>query len=303
MNMASSAITIRNVRFSYCHLFQPQTKPGQDPKYNTTILLPKSETQGKALIDQMIAIAIEDGVNQNWNGVKPPNIPIPVYDGDGVRPSDGTPFGQECKGHWVFTASSKQQPFVVDANVQDIINPALVYSGMYGNVNVRFFPYNSNGRKGIGCGLNGVQKVSDGEPLDGRMTAAEAFQPVQPVPQAAASGYGQPPTGSAPAYNAAPAPSQPTYTPPPAAAPGYTPPPVNAAPAGYGAAPAAPNAAPGYGAAPAYSAAAPANGAYGAAYPASVQTQAPATPQPYVDPNTGEVVGGYIPNGMPIAGI
>ena len=39
-----------------------------------------------------------------------------VYDGDGVRPSDGMPFGDECKGHWVFTASAKidYPPEVVD---------------------------------------------------------------------------------------------------------------------------------------------------------------------------------------------
>ena len=90
----------------------------------------------------------------------------------------------------MFTASSKNQPFVVDAQVQNIIDPTQVYSGMWGNVNVNFFPYNSNGKKGVGCGLNGVQKTRDGEPLGNRVTAQEAFRPVAQAP-APAPNYSQ----------------------------------------------------------------------------------------------------------------
>lgn len=174
-------ITINDVRFSYCNLFQPQARPGQDPKYSVTILISKTNTAAKALCDQAIAQAIENGVTSKWNGVRPPQLSICIHDGDGARPSDGQPYGKECKGCWVFTASCKQPPHVVDAQVQPIIDPTQVYSGMYGNVSVNFYPYNSNGNKGIGCGLNGVQKVRDGEPLDGRVTAAEAFQAVTPA--------------------------------------------------------------------------------------------------------------------------
>lgn len=172
------AITINGVRFSYCHLFQPQQRPGQDPKYSVTVLVPKTNTGAKAAIDQAVNSAIEAGTTKAWGGVRPPQPAMCVHDGDGVRPSDGMPFGDECKGCWVFTASSKDQPFVVDSQVQSIIDPTQVYSGMWGNVSVGFFAYNSNGKKGIGCGLNGVQKTRDGEPLSGRVTAAEAFKPV-----------------------------------------------------------------------------------------------------------------------------
>lgn len=185
------AITINDVRFSYCHLFQPQARPGQgEAKYGVTVLVPKTNAQAKTQMDQAIAAAVEQGVGKSWGGVRPPQPSICVHDGDGPRPSDGQPFGEECRGCWVFTASSKQPPFVVDAQVQNIIDPTLVYSGMWGNVNVSFFPYNSNGKKGIGCGLNGVQKTRDGEPLSGRVTAQEAFQPVAATP--AAPAYGGP---------------------------------------------------------------------------------------------------------------
>lgn len=209
-------ITLNDVRFSYCNLFQPAARPGQDAKYSVTVLVPKSNIQGKSAIDAAIQEAINAGVAKCWNGVRPPMPAICVHDGDGNRPSDGQPFGEECHGCWVFTASSKQPPFVVDANVQTIINPAEVYSGMWGNVSVNFFAYSNSGKKGIGCGLNGVQKTRDGDPLTSRVTAEEAFKPVAPAyAPPAASAYAP----AAPTYSA---PTAPAYTPAtPTYMPGY----------------------------------------------------------------------------------
>lgn len=171
-----TTITTGKVRLSYTHLFSPYAhQPGQEPKYSTTILIPKSDIATKQRVDAAINAAIEAGVKDKWSGVRPPILGIPVYDGDGTRPSDGMPFGQECKGHWVFTASSKQPQAVVDASLNPIINQSEVYSGMYARVAVTFFPYNSNGKKGIGCGLGPVQKLEDGEPLGGGISAEQAF--------------------------------------------------------------------------------------------------------------------------------
>ena len=188
------AVTINDVRFSYCNLFQPKApfnNPQGEPKYSVTVLVPKTNTAAKAVIDNSIAQAIDAGVSSKWNGVRPPQPSICVHDGDGPRPSDGSAFGEECKGCWVFTASTKQPPFVVDEYVQNIIDPTKVYSGMWGNVNVTFFAYNNAGKKGIGCGLNGVQKIRDGEALGGQITAQEAFKPVG-TPPAAAPAYAPP---------------------------------------------------------------------------------------------------------------
>lgn len=49
-----------------------------------------------------------------------------------------------------------------------------LYSGMYGRVNVTFFPYMFGGKKGIGCGLGPVQKLEDGEVLGGSVPKAAA---------------------------------------------------------------------------------------------------------------------------------
>ncbi len=176
MSKKPTHIVTGKVRLSYVSLFTPSEHAmGGEPKYRTTILVPKSDTATKQRIDAAIAAAIEDGVQRRWGGVKPPLVPIPVYDGDGTRPSDGMPFGAECKGHWVFTASSKQAPEVVDQNLNPIIDQSQVYSGMYARVSCTFFPYAVSGKKGIGCGLGNVQKIADGVPLGGRTTAEEDF--------------------------------------------------------------------------------------------------------------------------------
>lgn len=237
--MNPNTITIGEARLSYCNVFQPQApfnNPQGEPKFSVTVLVPKSNAQAKAAIDAAINAAIDAGIASKWGGVKPPVPAICVHDGDGPRPSDGAAFGDECRGCWVFTASCKadKPPFVVDANVQKIIDPRQVYSGCYGNVNVSFFAYNSAGKKGVGCGLNGIQKTRDGEPLGSSITAEEAFTAVPgaasasaPVP---APAWGGVPVAAAPAAPAPAAPAWPTN-------PGYYVPQAAPAPGGWGAVP------------------------------------------------------------------
>jgi hypothetical protein len=163
------------VRLSYANLITPRAqKQGDKLKYSTTLLIPKSDIATKQRVDAAINAAIQEGVVSKWNGARPAQPAIPIYDGDGIRPT-GEYFSPECKGHWVMTASSEQRPQIVDINMNEIINPTEIYSGMYARVSIRFFPYFNSGKKGIGCGLGNVQKLEDGEPLGGRTNAADDF--------------------------------------------------------------------------------------------------------------------------------
>lgn len=189
-------VTTGKVRMGYVHLFKPYAyQQGQEEKYSVVVMVPKSDTDTMARINAAVEAAKQKGISGKWNGVCPPIVPSPVYDGDGVRPSDGMPFGKECKGHWVFTASAKAgyPPEVVDAYCNPIINQSEIYSGIYGKVNVSFYPYTFGGKKGIGCGLESVQKTEDGEPLAGsHVSAAQAFGPPQGSPATASNGFAQP---------------------------------------------------------------------------------------------------------------
>jgi hypothetical protein len=205
-------------RLSYAALTEPRAPlQGGEPKYSVTLLIPKSDMATKADIDASIAAAAQDGIEKAWKGVRPPMLKTPIHDGDGVRQS-GEPYGDECKGCWVITASSKQKPEVVHiSNVHAQLAPTDIYSGMYARVTIRFFAYANSGNKGIGCGLNNVLKIADGEPLAGHASAATDFDGMEqagepqvnvpyvpPYPQAPAApqGYPQyaPQAPAAPAY-------------------------------------------------------------------------------------------------------
>lgn len=221
-------------RFSFVHLFKPySSRQGGEPKFSVTLLIPKSDFATRQRIDAAIQAAVQDGVSSRWNGVQPPQLFYPIHDGDSPKPTDGLPFGEECRGHWVMTASTKadQRVEIVDAQGNPILNQSDVYSGMYGRVSMRFFAYNAGGKKGIGCGLRNVQKLGDGTPLSGRSSAADDFASLAATEPAyfgrppAQSGYGQPP---AQAPYGQPAPS---YTQPQMPAPTY---PSQSQPSGYG---------------------------------------------------------------------
>lgn len=179
-------------RLSYCNLVTaraPQNGVG-DPKFSVTLLIPKSNPTIKQELDAAMNAAADLGVNAKWNGVRPARIESVVHDGDGVRPS-GEPFGEECRGCWVVTASSKNKPYVCGAdNVNCELAPTDIYSGMYARVSINFYAYNSAGKRGVGCGLRAVMKTRDGEPLSNSVVTAAEFAGVGGVqPQAPAQGY------------------------------------------------------------------------------------------------------------------
>ena len=173
-------------RLSYCNLVTaraPQNGVG-DPKFSVTLLIPKSNPNIKTELDAAMEAAAQEAVNAKWNGIRPQRLESVVHDGDGVRPS-GEPFGPECKGCWVVTASSKNKPYVCGIdNTQCELAPTDIYSGMYARVSINFYGYFAAGRRGVGCGLRGVMKTRDGEPLSGAVVTASEFAGVGNQPAA-----------------------------------------------------------------------------------------------------------------------
>lgn len=188
----SVTIVTGEVRLSYTKLFTPETpQGGGDPVYSVTILIPKTDIATKQAIDNAIQQVANEALATTFKGNMPPNLNSAIHDGDGVRPTDGRPYGDECKGCWVVSAKSKTKPEVVDANVQPVLSPTAVYSGCYGRVSLNLYAYN-NKRMGVGIGLGNVQKLRDGEPLGGGTTAKQDFgMPVPPTQQAQPQNYVQ----------------------------------------------------------------------------------------------------------------
>ena len=89
----------------------------------------------------------------------------------GICKDEELPEEREVKSYansYFINANSGTAPGIVDADRNLILDNSEVYSGVYGRASINFYVFNSNGNKGIACGLNNLQKIRDGEPLGGK---------------------------------------------------------------------------------------------------------------------------------------
>jgi len=161
-------------RLSYANIWQPKSINGGAPKYSASVLIPKSDTKTIAKVKAAIQAAYEEGESKLKGNSKtvPPlaSLKTPLRDGDTERPDD-----EAYAGHWFLNANSNTAPGVVDLNREPIYDTSEIYSGVYARVSLSFYAFNSNGNRGIACGLQNVQKVRDGESLGGKPKAEDDF--------------------------------------------------------------------------------------------------------------------------------
>lgn len=167
--MATKVVTGR-VRFSYVNIFRSRAfREGQDAKFSICLLIPKKDKAGIAKIRDAIDEAVQEGITSKWGGKTPKNLHLPLRDGDEER-ADEAP---EYEGMMFLNANSTTKPGIVDKDLNEILDPEEVYSGCWGRASINFFPYDSNGNRGVGVGLNNIQKLADGERLGGARASAE----------------------------------------------------------------------------------------------------------------------------------
>lgn len=167
-------ITGRDTRWSYANVWEPKAIAGGTPKYSVSLIIPKSDTATVEKIKEAIQAAYKEGeakLKGNGRTVPPlTSLKTPLRDGDAERPDDPA-----YANAYFVNANSSTAPGVVDADRQEIINRSEVYSGVYGRASINFYAFNTNGNKGIACGLNNLQKIADGEPLGGKSRAEDDF--------------------------------------------------------------------------------------------------------------------------------
>ena len=161
-------------RLSYANIWQAKSINGGAPKYSTSVLIPKSDTKTIAKVKAAIQAAYEEGEGKlKGNSKSVPSLAslkTPLRDGDTERPDD-----EAYAGHWFLNANSNTAPGVVDANREPIYDTSEIYSGVYARVSLSLYAFNSNGNRGIACGLQNIQKVRDGESLGGKSRAEDDF--------------------------------------------------------------------------------------------------------------------------------
>lgn len=161
-------------RISFANIWEPKAINGGDEKYSVSCLIPKSDKKTLARIQKAVEASKEDGKARKWSGKIPPNLKLPLRDGDIDRPDDEN--YEDC---YFLNASSKDAPQVVDRKVNPVLDPMMVYSGCYCNVSVNFYAFNANGNRGVAAGLGNIQFVRDGERLSGKASADADFDALE----------------------------------------------------------------------------------------------------------------------------
>lgn len=170
----TKVITGPNTRWSYANVWEAKSINGGAPKFSVSLIIPKSDTKTIEKIKAAIQAAYEEGESKlKGNGKTVPALSVlktPLRDGDLERPDD-----EAYANAYFVNANSGTAPGIVDADRQPILDHSEVYSGVYGRASINFYAFNSNGNKGIACGLNNLQKMRDGEPLGGKTRAEDDF--------------------------------------------------------------------------------------------------------------------------------
>lgn len=173
-NNPTKVITGVDTRWIYANVWDPKSINGGTPKYSVSLIIPKSDKVTIQKIKAAIQSAYEEGESKlKGSGKSVPSLSViktPLRDGDLERPDD-----EAYKNAYFVNANSATAPGIVDADRQQIIDRSEVYSGVYGRASINFYAFNSNGNKGIACGLNNLQKIRDGEPLGGKASAESDF--------------------------------------------------------------------------------------------------------------------------------
>lgn len=167
-------ITGPSTRLSYCNVCEPKSINGADPKYSVSLIIPKDDAATVQAIKAAITAAYKEGEGKlrgNGRSVPPLSaIKTPLRDGDVEKPDDPA-----YANSWFINANSKEAPGIVDKDCNRITDHSRCYSGVYGRASITFYAFNTNGNKGIACGLNNIQVLRDGEPLGSRASAEDDF--------------------------------------------------------------------------------------------------------------------------------
>lgn len=165
------------VRLNYLRCFEPAATPNGDMKYSVCVLVPKTPEyeplvkEINAALDKAKTKGINDG---KFTKQQTDSSSFKRGMRDGDLDSD---LGAEFRGHYFLNVacSEKDRPGVVDQQAKPILNRDDIYSGAWGYVDANPYPFSNAGNRGVAWWFNHVMKVKDGDRLDGKMKAEDAF--------------------------------------------------------------------------------------------------------------------------------
>lgn len=161
--MATENLLTPEFRLGFPALATPQSVGGGEPKFSITMLFPKD-----ADISALKLLA-KAAATEKWGENLPADLQLPWGDGD-TKEWEGFP------GNTFIRCASQYQPGMVDANLQEIINPVKdLYGGCYCRAQVNAYAWTYMAKNGVSFGLQNVQKLKDGDSFSGRQNASDVF--------------------------------------------------------------------------------------------------------------------------------
>lgn len=155
-------------RASFVQVFTPKAHESapDKPMYSLAMLFDK-KAQETPEYKKLVA-GIKEIIVKDFDGKVPQRFWNPLQKGDDKQ-------YQGYAGCMFMNAKSKEKPGIVDKDLNDIIDPPEFYSGVYARATIQLFSFDNMGNKGIGVGLQNIQKLADGESLTGRTKATDDF--------------------------------------------------------------------------------------------------------------------------------
>ena len=180
--------TLREVRVMFTkNLFVPKGFMGGEPKYSVMVVLDKTNQAHMTQLKQLLADA-KQVMEKVWpNEASRPRVTLygntwenAIKDGDVATNKEKIPYiekNPELAGHWFIQPKNKKAPLVLDLGHHPLTETE-VYSGCFCNVGVNVFAYDMQTAKGgtvrgVTIGLNGVQKVREGDRIGGGSYSAD----------------------------------------------------------------------------------------------------------------------------------
>ena len=175
--MAEKLIT-PEAMLSYPALFEPKTTPSGDLKYGCALVFPEGSDLA-ALKNAALAALEERWGTKARDMLQRKQLKWPFRDG---AEKDGPGYGP---GTTFLNVTSKQPPGIVDryagpdGKPRPITDPSEIYPGCFVRASLRRFTYDTNGSKGVSFGLQNLQKLRDGDRIDGRMRPEDEFEAIE----------------------------------------------------------------------------------------------------------------------------
>lgn len=166
-------------RVAFPQVFAPKARNADSkPKFSIAMLFDEKkiakDPKQKELL-RKIKQAVDDALKEKFNKI-PAKYRSPFKSGDDQINQKTDEVYEGFAGALVANASSNadRRPFVIDQELNPIVEPGGFYGGCYARATISVFAYDHpEGGKGVSFNILGIQKVADGDSFSGGATSTE----------------------------------------------------------------------------------------------------------------------------------